>query len=106
MISFDDFKKMDIRIARITSVENHPNADKLYVMQVDIGNEARQLVAALRPHYTPEQLQGKSVAVVVNLAPAVLRGVESQGMLLAAVDEPRVVILQPEAEIATGARVM
>ena len=106
MISFDDFKKTDIRIARIKSVGNHPNADKLYVLKVDIGDEERQLVAGLRGFYTPEQLEGKSVAVIVNLEPAVLRGVESQGMLLAAVDGSNVVILQPEADVAPGAKVM
>ena len=106
MISFDEFKKIDICIARIKSVEAHPNADKLYVLKVDMGGEERQLVAGLRQHYAPEQLEGKSIAVVANLEPAVLRGVESQGMLLAAVDGPSVVILQPEAEVAPGAKVM
>lgn len=106
MISFDEFKKMDIRVARVTSVENHPNADKLYVLKADFGGEERQLVAGLRPYYTPEQLQNKFIVVVVNIEPVTLRGVESQGMLLAAVDGPKVVILQPETEVAPGAKVM
>ena len=105
MISFDDFKKVDIRIAKIISAEDHPNADKLSVLQVDLGDEQRQIVAGIRGHYTSEQLVGLSIAVVVNLEPAVLRGVESQGMLLAALDEDRVVLLKPEAEVAPGSNV-
>ena len=105
MIPFSDFKKLDIRVAKVTSVENHPNADKLYVVKIDIGGEERQLVAGLRPYYTPEQLAGRSIVVVVNIEPAVIRGVESQGMLLAAQDGERVMVLQPDAEAAPGARV-
>jgi len=106
MISFDEFKKMDLRIGRITSVEAHPNADKLLVMKVDLGGEERQLVAGLKPWYTPEQLDGKSIVVVANLEPAILRGVESQGMLLACQDGDNVMILQPEGDASPGSRVL
>ena len=106
MISFADFKKMDMRIGRITSVEDHPNADKLYVMKVDLGGEERQTVAGLKGHYTPEQLQGKLVVVVANLEPAVLRGVESGGMVLACQDGPRVVLVQRDADVAPGSSVL
>ena len=106
MVAFDDFKKIELRVGRIKSVENHPNADKLYVIKVDIGGEERQTVAGLRGHYTPEQLQDKSVVVVTNLDPAVLRGVESKGMLLAAQDGSRVVLLQPDGEVSPGSKVL
>jgi len=106
MISFDDFKKIDLRVAKITSAENHPNADKLLVLKADLGGEERQLVAGLRGYYTPEQLEGKSVIVVTNLQPAVLRGVESRGMLLAVQDGDQVVLLVPDGEVAPGSRVL
>ncbi len=106
MVAFDDFKKIELRVGKIKSVENHPNADKLYVIKVDIGGEERQTVAGLRGHYTPEQLQDKSVVVVTNLDPAVLRGVESKGMLLAAQDGSRVVLLQPDGEVSPGSKVL
>ena len=106
MVAFDDFEKIELRVGKIKSVENHPNADKLYVIKVDIGGEERQTVAGLRGHYTPEQLQDKSVVVVTNLDPAVLRGVESKGMLLAAQDGSRVVLLQPDGEVSPGSKVL
>lgn len=106
MISFDEFKKLDLRIGKVLSVENHPNADKLHVMKVDLGDGERQLVAGLRPWYTPEQLTGKTIVVVANLEPASVRGIESQGMLLACQDGDRVMILQPEGEAAPGSKVL
>lgn len=106
MVSFAEFKKVDMRIGRITSVEDHPNADKLYVIKVDLGGEERQTVAGLKGYYTPDQLQGKLAVVVANLEPAVLRGVESQGMLLACQDGPRVMLLQPDGDAAPGVRVL
>ena len=105
MVPFADFKKLDIRTARVLAVEDHPNADKLYVLKVDDGDGERQLVAGLRPYYTPEQLQGRDLIIVANLEPAVLRGVESQGMLLAAQDGPNVMALQPDRPAAPGSKV-
>lgn len=105
MVSFDEFTKIDLRIAKVLSVEAHPNADKLYVLRVDLGDGERQLVAGLKSWYTSEQLVGKSVVVVANLEPASLRGVESEGMLLACQDGERVMILQPEGEAAPGSKV-
>lgn len=109
-VSFEEFKKLDIRIARVLSVENHPNADKLYVLKVDIGNnEIRQCVAGLRPYISPERLLNKHVAMVVNLQPAVLRGLESAAMLLAASHEGpagrEVVLLMPEKELPPGSKI-
>jgi methionine--tRNA ligase beta chain len=105
MIPFAEFQKLDLRVAKVLSVENHPNADKLYVLKIDLGGTERQIVAGLRAYYTPEQLLGSTIVVVANLEPAVLRGVESQGMLLAAQDGPKVLVLRPDGEAAPGSRV-
>src|SRR5262245_5627067 len=104
MLSIDDFRRLELRVATITSAAPHPNADRLLVLQIDLGGEQRQLVAGIRAHYTPEALVGKQIVVVANLEPAMLRGVESQGMLLAASDaEGRLALVTPERPIATGA---
>ena len=106
MISIDDFRAVELRVATVTAAQPHPNADRLLVLTVDLGTEQRQLVAGIRAHYEPDQLIGKQVVVVANLEPARLRGVESQGMLLAASDdEGRLAIVTPERPIANGAPV-
>lgn len=106
MISFEEFKKLDLRIAKIISVENHPNADKLYVMKIDIGGgEVKQSVAGLRPYLKPEQLLNRLVAVVANLQPGVLRGVESQVMILAVTAGKEVLLLLPEKDVPTGSKI-
>lgn len=105
MISIDDFRKVDLRIGTIQTAEPHPNADRLLVLQVDLGLEHRQICAGIRNHYTPEDLIGKQIVVVANLETAKLRGVESQGMLLAVSDEGRVIILNPEKPVQAGAKV-
>ena len=84
-ITYDDFAKVALRVGKVVAAEKHPNADRLLVLQVDVGEpEPRQIVAGIAKVYTPEQLVGQRIVVVVNLAPAKLRGVESRGMLLAA----------------------
>ena len=105
MISIDDFRKVELKVATVKSAEAHPNADKLIVLQVDLGSEQRQICAGIRNHYTPEELVGKQVVVVANLETAKLRGLESQGMLLAASDDGRVIILTPETPVLAGALV-
>ena len=105
MISIDDFRKIELKVATIISAEPHPNADKLIVLQIDLGEEQRQICAGIRNHYTPDELVGKQVVVVANLETAKLRGLESQGMLLAASDEGRVIILTPETKVQPGAKV-
>lgn len=106
LVPFAEFKKLDIRVAKVLSVELHPNADKLYVLKVDIGGgQQRQIVAGMRQYYTIEQLQGRTIVVVTNIEPAMLRGVQSQGMMLAAQDGPQVLLLQPERDAAPGAQV-
>ena len=81
-IVYDDFDKLDLRVATILSCEKHPNADKLLVFQVKMGTERRQIVSGVAAYYKPEELVGKKVVVVANLAPRKLRGVESKGMIL------------------------
>jgi len=106
-ISIQDFARMELRIGRITDVRDHPNADKLYVMDCDLGPElgTRQMVAGLKPYMPPETLKGQLVVVVANLEPATLRGVQSQGMLLAAQDGSTVVALTVAAPVAPGSKV-
>jgi len=105
MISIDEFRKVELKVATIKSAEPHPNADKLMLLQVDLGTEQRQICAGIRNHYTPEELVGRQIIVVANLETAKLRGLESQGMLLAASDDGRVVILSPEKTVQPGAKV-
>lgn len=105
MISIEDFRKVELRVATIKSAEPHPNADKLMVLQIDLGDEQRQICAGIRGQYASEELIGKQIVVVANLETAKLRGLDSQGMLLAASDDGRVVILTPEKPVAAGAKV-
>ena len=105
MITIDDFRKVELKIATVKSAEPHPNADRLMVLKVDLGGEERQICAGIRNHYAPEDLLGKQIVVVANLETATLRGMESQGMLLAASDEGRVIILTPEKSVQPGAKV-
>ncbi len=104
LITIEDLSRIDLRIAEIKSVEDHPNADKLVVLKIDAGDgiEDRQLVAGIKGHYSPSELIGKKVIIVNNLTPAVLRGMESQGMLLAAQDGQNVVLLGPDKDISPG----
>jgi methionyl-tRNA synthetase len=105
MVTIEEFSKIDLRVATIKAVEPHPNADRLLVLKIDLGTEERQLVAGIRAHYAPEELVGKQIVVVTNLQPATLRGVESQGMLLAASDGEKIVVLSPEKPVAPGAKI-
>lgn len=105
MITINDFRTVELKVATVKSAEPHPNADKLMVLQIDLGTEQRQICAGIRNHYTPEELVGRQIIVVANLETAMLRGLESQGMLLAASDEGRVIILTPEKSVQPGAKV-
>ncbi len=108
-ITFDDFAKVDLRVAKIVEAEPHPDADRLIKLQLDDGSgEPRQICAGIREHYEPESLVGKSIVIVANLAPRTIRGVESRGMLIAASDaakgsdERNVVVMTPMSEIGPG----
>ena len=107
MITFDDFAKLDLRVGRVIEAKDHPNADKLLVLKVDIGSRQVQIVAGIRAHYQAADMVGRQIVVVANLAPRKMRGEESQGMLLAASndDKAKVIVISPSAEIEPGARV-
>lgn len=108
-IQYDDFAKLDLRIAKVVEVAEHPNADKLLVLKIDLGSEQRQIIAGLKAYYAPEALLGRQIVVVANLEPRKMRGMESQGMLLAASSGEgeglQVVVLSPEREVDPGSRV-
>lgn len=104
MITIDDFRKIDLRVAKVVAAERVPKADKLLKLQLDVGGVSRQIVAGVAQHYTPEEITGKSIIIVANLAPATIRGIESNGMLLAASNEGKLFFLTPAGEIESGAR--
>lgn len=104
VISFDDFKKVELRVGKIIECESVEESDKLYRLRVRLGGEERNLAAGLAQHYAPDELLGKRVVVVANLEPKTIKGVESNGMLLAADDGAgRICLLTPDDEIAEGA---
>lgn len=108
-ITFDDFARIDLRVARIVEAADHPNADRLLKLQLDDGSgEPRQICAGIKGHYQAEDLVGRHIVIVANLEPRTIRGEESRGMLLAASDaekgdaDRRVVVLTPMAEVDPG----
>lgn len=105
MIEFKDFEKLDLRVAEVLDVQPHPDADKLYVLQIDLGDEKRQIVAGVKEYYKPQELKGKKIVVVANLKPAKLRGVESQGMLLAAGKDDKLSVITLDKDLDNGSEV-
>jgi len=113
MISFEDFKKLDLRIAKIIEAEKVENSEKLIKLQIDFGGdfstdsgqEKRQVVAGIGKVYSPENLIGKKIVVVANLEPRFLMGIESQGMLLAVGGESGPVLLIPDKEVESGSAI-
>ena len=107
-IPYDVFEKLDLRVGRIITANDHPKADKLYVLTVDLGEPAlRTIVAGLKSHYEKEDLLNKEAVFVVNLKSINLRGVESDGMILAAVGpaEKELFILKPENDLPVGSKI-
>jgi len=104
VLSFDDFKKIEIRIAEIVSVDLHPNADRLYVLGLKVGEKKKTIVAGIREYYGDTELLGKKIVIIDNLEPVEIRGVRSEGMLLAASDEESFTLLVPERPISDGAK--
>ncbi|OGF69654.1 methionine--tRNA ligase subunit beta [Candidatus Giovannonibacteria bacterium RIFCSPLOWO2_02_FULL_45_14] len=109
MISYDEFKKVDLRVAKILTAERVPSSDKLIKLQVSLGEDPstgsgqeRQIIAGIGKSYGAENLVGKEIVIVANLEPRALMGLESQGMLLAADNEGQPVLLAPDAEIPAG----
>ncbi|MBI3623178.1 methionine--tRNA ligase subunit beta [Candidatus Pacearchaeota archaeon] len=109
IISFSDWQKLDLRIGKIIKVEDIEGADKLYKLEVDIGKEIgkKTVCAGIKEFYSKDELKGKKIILFTNLAPRKMKGIESQGMLLAAVseDESSVVLLAPEKDAEVGWRV-
>ena len=106
-IDFEDWGKLDLRVGEILGAEEVKGADKLFKLKIDLGGESRELVAGLKKHYTKEELDGKKIIVLANLKPKNIKGIESRGMILAAVsdDNGEVKLLKPDGEIETGSRV-
>jgi len=117
MVSFEDFKKLELVTAKVLEVRDHPNADKLYVLTIDNGDKKetasgeknvsakREIVAGIKGAYPKEELVGKNIVIIENLEPAVIRGVRSCGMLLAAQDGDTLSLIVPEKEIKPGSKV-
>ncbi len=106
IINIDDFKKIDLRVAKILKAEKMENSDKLLRLEIDLGFEQRQILAGIALQYQPEEIIGQQIIVVANLAPRMLRGLESKGMLLAASnDEGKICLLTPNKEIEPGSAI-
>ncbi|MCZ6677897.1 MAG: methionine--tRNA ligase [Candidatus Poribacteria bacterium] len=105
LISIDQFQSMDLRVAEVIAAERIPNADRLLKLQVDLGSEKRQVVAGIAAHYSPEDLVGKQIVLVANLKPTKIRGIESQGMLLAASGKKELAVATFEKRLPPGTQV-
>lgn len=107
IIDFSDWEKINLRVGEIIKVEDIEGADKLWKLTINLGNETRIVCAGIKKHYSKEELEGKKIILLVNLAPRKLKGIMSEGMILAAVneDENKVVLLSPESDIEIGSKV-
>ena len=104
-VSFEDFQKLELKIGRVEAAEPVLGADKLLKLTVDIGGEKRTLVAGVAEFYTVDEIIGKNIVVLVNLEPKTIRGITSQGMLLAADEEGKISLLTPDREVSSGTKV-
>lgn len=105
MVNFDDFKKIEMKVAKVIAAERVEGSEKLLKLRVDLGAEERQIIAGIGKAYAPEDLLGKEIAIVANLEPRKLMGLESQGMVLCAAGESGPVLLCPEKEVPPGAEI-
>jgi methionyl-tRNA synthetase len=105
MVDISEFAKLDLRIGKIENAEKVGGSKKLIKLEVDIGNEVRQVVAGIAEEYNPEDLIGELVPVLANLKPVKLMGVESRGMILAVDVDGRPILLHPDKEVYAGSRV-
>ncbi|MEM0476380.1 MAG: methionine--tRNA ligase subunit beta [Candidatus Aenigmatarchaeota archaeon] len=104
-ISFNDFQKLDLRVGKIIKVEKIKNTDKLYKIEIDLGSEKRTIVSGIADKYTPDELMGQLIVVVVNLEEKIIKGVKSEGMLLAVDDESGPVLIVPLSQVKVGSKV-
>jgi methionine--tRNA ligase beta chain len=109
IVEFNEWQAIDLRVAQINKIEDIPGADKLYKLTVNCGKEIgeRVICAGIKQYYSKEELKGKKILVFVNLKPRLMKGVESQGMLLAGVseDHTKVVLIKPKREVSIGSEV-
>lgn len=109
IVNFSEWEKLDLRVGRIVEVEDIEGADKLWKLTVNLGEEIgkRTVCAGIKKHYSKKELNGKKIVLFTNLAPRKLKGIESQGMVLAAVssDESQIILLAPEKDIEVGAKI-
>ena len=106
-IPYSDFEKLDLRVAQINKVEEIEGADKLYKLTIDVGELGERVICAgIKQHYVKKKLKGKKIIIIANLEPRMLKGIESQGMLLAASDEAgKIVLLTTDSDIEAGSRI-
>lgn len=105
MITFDDFRKLDIRIGTVISAARIPGTDKLLTLEIDVGTEKRHVVAGIAETYLPDNLIGKEIPVLLNLEPRKIRGVESHGMILAVDADGKPILLHPDRVVPSGSTV-
>ncbi len=105
MITFNDFKKVDLRVAKILKAEKVEDAENLLKIEVNAGEEKRQIIAGIAKKYSSEDLQGKNIVIAYNLEPKTIFGMESQGMLLAAEDKENLSLIMPDQDIAPGTKI-
>ena len=107
IINYQDFQKLDLRVAQIKQAEEIEGADKLYKLTIDLGNETRTIVAGIKQHYTKEELKNKSIIIITNLEPRILKGIKSQGMLLAASNKETntCILLTPDKDTKPGTKI-
>jgi methionine--tRNA ligase beta chain len=105
MITFSDFSKLELKIGTIKSAEKVEGSDKLMKLEIDLGDETRQLVAGVAEWYSPKDLKGKQIPVLANLEPKKFRGIESQGMILAAEHDGKAILLHPDSKVEPGSKI-
>lgn len=101
-VALDEFKRLELRVAVVLDAQEIPGADRLWKLLIDVGSEKKEIVAGIKAFYSREALLGRRIVVVNNLVPAIIRGVESNGMLLAAKSEGQLSLLTPDKELAPG----
>ncbi len=104
LISFEEFQKIDLRLAKVISAESIEGSEKLLKLNVSLGDEERTLVAGIAKHYSPDELVGKKIMIVANLQPRKIFGVESKGMILALMDGDNLSVLVPDRDVKEGTR--